>query len=271
MTGLYEREELFPYLEGLIKQNRQFTLGLIDLNNFKKINDRYGHVFGDKVLKYVASTIRLTFAGKGMVFRYGGDEFIAVFPDQDKKYAYILFKYCNRNLNKRPFLFGSKLLKITVSYGIASYPDDALDVKSLINIADKAMYFSKKRGKGAITDISRIWVLRAGIWARRTVLLIAFLGVAIFIYRNWQKVRITKIATKVLPKLEETTGVESGENFSSYSVVLVLRNGAVLKGRLLHKDEESLTVLVKMDGLEGQMRIEKSLIRKYRLYKVRKY
>ena len=147
LTGFFVREELIPYLNVLIKKGNKFSLGLMDLDNFKKYNDEYGHLFGDEILKYVASTIKLTISGRGDIFRYGGDEFIIIFQHRDRKHAANIFKVCNRNMQKRPFLYRNRFFKISASYGIVEYPSDAKDIKTLIDKADRAMYFAKKAAR----------------------------------------------------------------------------------------------------------------------------
>ncbi len=263
LTGLFERAELFPYLDKLTSQANHFTLGLIDLNNFKKINDKYGHLFGDGVLKYVSSTIKLTLADRAVVFRYGGDEFIVVFPDYDKKYGRILFKLCNRNLKKRPFLSGSKLLKITVSYGLASYPLDALDTNDLISKADMAMYCSKKIGRGAISDIAKIKLLRYSILARKILLALLALAALIYGALKIKQLVIKKISTKT----EVGVAVETSEEIPGYPCEVIFKNGAVLKGKLLEKSNESITIEITMGQNIGSMKIDKKLISKIRTYK----
>ena len=259
LTDLFEREELVPYLDKLINENRQITLGLIDLNNFKKINDKYGHVFGDEVLKYATSTMKLTFVDRGTVFRYGGDEFIVIFPDQDKIYARILFKLNNRHLKKRPFLYGTKLLKVTVSYGIASYPSDAIEIKALINSADKAMYCSKKKGKGAITDIAQINRVKAKIFIRK-ILLWVVLSIGIFYaFISPGKFGVRKVIAGIRAM--------SIQKIPSNSCKVVLRNGFVFRGELIEKDKDGLTLSITLKGQKGKIRIDKSIIRRYVLYK----
>ena len=84
LTGFYRREELVPYLEESLSASQtnqnSTSVIIIDLDHFKKFNDRYGHQFGDEVLKHLSNLLRYTIQDKGAIFRYGGDEFVVVLP-----------------------------------------------------------------------------------------------------------------------------------------------------------------------------------------------
>ena len=109
LTGFFLRESFGPFLEKAIREATAtkgiITLALVDLDKFKKYNDNYGHDFGDEILKYAASTIRLTMdENQTYFFRYGGDEFIVVFVGKGPKEVYQLMRSCKNNLLRRPFL-----------------------------------------------------------------------------------------------------------------------------------------------------------------------
>ena len=113
LTGFYLRESLKPFLEKLMLDSsikkRHFSVALIDLDHFKRFNDKFGHNFGDEILKYAVSTIRLTFQGiQSYFFRYGGDEFIVVFPEKGPRETFNLIRKCSYNLNHRLFLYKNK-------------------------------------------------------------------------------------------------------------------------------------------------------------------
>lgn len=124
LTGFFSRDSLGGFLENIIIESnlkkKIFTIALIDLDRFKRFNDKFGHAFGDEVLKYATSTLRLTFHNEQCyLFRFGGDEFIAVFPDKEPQEILRLFKRCNYNMLHRHFLYANKLYKVTISCGIA--------------------------------------------------------------------------------------------------------------------------------------------------------
>ena len=108
LTGFFMRESFGPFLEKAIREANAakgvITVALVDLDKFKKYNDKFGHDFGDEILKYAASTIRLTMdENQTYFFRYGGDEFIVVFVGKTPKEVYHLLRTCRNNLLKRPF------------------------------------------------------------------------------------------------------------------------------------------------------------------------
>jgi diguanylate cyclase (GGDEF)-like protein len=259
LTGFYNRDEFEPYVNSLIEEDKSFALGLIDLNHFKVINDKYGHMFGDSVLKYVSSTIKLTFEDRGVLFRFGGDEFLVVFPEQDKKYASILFKLCNRNLKRRPFLYKTKLLKISVSYGIAAYPQDATDIDSLTHKADMAMYCSKKLGRGAITDIAKIRISQVVVRTKKILFWLIMLFLAGLI--------ILKPLKTGVEKLISLKNTEQAEVVANYPCEVIFKNGSILRGVLVERDSETITVLVPMNGSRGKIRIDQEIIRSYKTFK----
>jgi diguanylate cyclase (GGDEF)-like protein len=277
LTGFYVREELIPYLNKLINTRTPFTVGLIDLNGFKKYNDKYGHAFGDEILKYVASTLKLTIGGAGRIFRLGGDEFLVVFPNRNKRSAINIFRFCNRNLQRRPFLSGNRLYKITASYGLAAYPQDAQDSKQLISLADKAMYFSKKkRSPGSITDVSKISILKLGIFLKRLIFLIILVVGIYLVYQ--QRTPIIKFFTEFSSlyspsrqskRVIKTTGEpglylkKENKYLSSQKgspVFVKLRNGFVIEGNLVEEDADSLTLEVEIRGVRGKVSIDKNLV-----------
>lgn len=290
LTGFYVREELIPYLNKLINSGTPFTVGLIDLNGFKKYNDKYGHAFGDEILKYVASTLKLTVGGAGRIFRLGGDEFLVVFPNRDKRSVTNIFRFCNRNLHRRPFLSGNRLYRITASYGLAAYPQDAQDPKQLISLADKAMYFSKKTKKGNITDVRKISVLKLVIFIKKLIRLVIIVSI-IFLGSKYAREPVLKFLEKFkikgsvkevkLPKFGEDkkTEVEKVETMKEIRepgekqipkevkktyypifVTVKLKNGFKIEGILLEEDSESLTLEVIAGSEKGKVIIEKNLI-----------
>ncbi len=255
LTGFLIREELTPYLNSLINEGKPFILGFLDLNHFKKYNDKYGHPFGDEVLKYTASTFRLTFSQKTKIFRYGGDEFVIVFPESTRRYVNTIFKVCNRNLRDRPFLFNNKLFNITVSYGVVNYPSDGKDVKILIEKADKAMYLSKKRGEGVITDYMRMKFVGNFIFPRKFIILFGILiGVFYFIKSN----AVNSIQSYLdWQRLNEMKNISVSEPYVSK---VMLKGGEILKGYVVFSDQNSLMLKIVADKEEGFIIIDKSLV-----------
>jgi len=149
LTGLHNRKFLFNYIEKIwIKENRRenfsFALIFIDLDNFKPINDNFGHEEGDKILKEVASILKENFRKSDFIIRYGGDEFIILIDLQNDHISNI--KKIIDSLRKR---IEDKLNKynLSFSYGIAIYPKDAKNLSTLLKKADTRMYEEKKKRK----------------------------------------------------------------------------------------------------------------------------
>ena len=126
------------------RNNKKIMIAMIDFDKFKKINDRYGHDIGDKLLKNYAARIKKLLRKTDTFARFGGDEFIMFLSDfyntEDMK------KSAEKILDsfKEPFNIGKLKLKITGSMGISVYPDDAIKQSDLVKFADTAMYASKK-------------------------------------------------------------------------------------------------------------------------------
>jgi len=148
LTGLYNRLYFFEFtrqsFERVKRKGGNIVLIFLDLDNFKYVNDNYGHKKGDEVLKEVADILKIIFREYDVIVRYGGDEFI-IFAEIDSKE----FNNINSLLKSFKERLEEKFKKyiLSVSYGIALFPDDADNVKDLINIADKRMYEQKKQKK----------------------------------------------------------------------------------------------------------------------------
>lgn len=128
------------------RHNRSLTLVFIDLDGFKPINDRYGHLVGDQVLTIVANRLRNSLRESDTVARLGGDEFVAILESTCNReiLAGIAHQLCQRLAE--PYKLPGQQLQLTASLGLSCYPQDGLDPQSVIEAADAAMYTSKQRG-----------------------------------------------------------------------------------------------------------------------------
>jgi diguanylate cyclase (GGDEF)-like protein len=131
----------------LISDNRkkEFSVLMFDIDNFKHINDTYGHITGDKCIRTLAVTARSSFRSFDIVGRYGGDEFLAVLPETDAKQAMLIAERLRKKVED------ISTPRFTISIGIANFPADGTDVKSLIMEADRNLYESKKSGRNTIS------------------------------------------------------------------------------------------------------------------------
>ena len=155
LTGLIARRYMMGFIRSLLEKEIPFTLAMIDLDNFKGINDRYGHRTGDEVLSTIARDL-VTYVGDDAVIgRFGGDEFLIVYTLSNeyaklhKFYDGMFFQY--EDLPPRVFrrtlsLQGGEMY-ITATLGSASYPENASDFESLFAVMDKALYRGKSKGR----------------------------------------------------------------------------------------------------------------------------
>ncbi|MEO6724468.1 MAG: GGDEF domain-containing protein [Blastocatellia bacterium] len=125
------------------RYGRDFSLVLFDVDNFKSVNDRFGHMAGDQVLAGVARELQLLLRQSDAVFRYGGDEFIALCPETSPPATNALLKRLEDNLHNYPAQ-PELTAGISVSWGISSFPADTADVDELIRLADRRLYDCKK-------------------------------------------------------------------------------------------------------------------------------
>ena len=141
----YERR-LGIEMERARRYGRRFCLVVADVDYFKSINDRYGHLAGDKVLKVLAKTIRQRLRRADFIARYGGEEFVIILPETDAEQALSVMGDICSQIRSCPFHFKSEPLKITVSFGIAEVSESD-DQETLFARADNAMYEAKKLGR----------------------------------------------------------------------------------------------------------------------------
>lgn len=240
MTGAYTREHLLPTLKRMIidanLRKERLSILLVDIDHFKQINEKYGHLWGDHFLRFEIATLRSTLQKKGLVFRYGGDEFVVIFSSPDPKEASLLAKQFNLVMEKRPFLFEGRLFKITVSCGLATYPDDAKSAEDLLKIADEALYFSKRSGRNTTTLVSKIgfYKIKTGVFTSLKILVIA--GCAFFLYSylfraDVQKAIKKSVVNKLLSSVFKT------------DTKIILKDGTTIKGHIVIEDGDNLIVV----------------------------
>lgn len=153
LTGLYNVRHFYGVLDAeiarAVRYSTPFSLLLLDIDNFKSTNDTYGHQAGDEVLQAVAASIKNMARKSDIVARYGGEEFIIILPVTHKDDAFILANRIKDAVEANTYL-ADEALRVTLSGGIATCPEDAADAKSLLYAADMALYEAKARGKKRI-------------------------------------------------------------------------------------------------------------------------
>jgi diguanylate cyclase (GGDEF)-like protein len=164
LTTVYNRRAFEKFYNAMfIKNNMYKSLGLdasfsvimLDIDNFKKINDTYGHDIGDKVLRNLGMFLNSKKRKSDIVARYGGEEFVIILSDTDKidalKFVINLIENIKQNIKIE--IDESFVLSITVSIGIAVFPYDSENKYNLIKIADENLYYTKTNGKDGATII----------------------------------------------------------------------------------------------------------------------
>ncbi|CAM4223226.1 MULTISPECIES: sensor domain-containing diguanylate cyclase [Myxococcus] len=151
LTGLYNHRTFQAKADEVLAQSRRyqrkFSLILTDVDHFKSVNDTYGHPTGDQVLKGVARIIKTMARDTDIVARYGGEEFVIIMPETDAKGAFTISERIREAVKAEVFQTEMGPLRITMSLGIATFPDSAMEKQQLIDLADQCLYHSKRNGR----------------------------------------------------------------------------------------------------------------------------
>ena len=148
LTKLYNRhyfdEQFQVYKRRAKRYDEKFHLVLFDVDNLKIINDVYGHTVGDIAIKHIASEIQIKTRKADVIARYGGDEFIGLFigtsPDALRK----KIQQIQEDVKLNPLVVNEKIVKLSFSFGVSSYPIEGENLSELLEIADKRMYENKE-------------------------------------------------------------------------------------------------------------------------------
>ena len=147
LTNVLSREMILSYLNYLLQKNIPFSLCLCDIDNFKQVNDNYGHMKGDEVLTIFAKKIEDSIGKKGIVGRYGGDEFMIILEEiTEYNDVWEVFHKLNKEISKLEFENMDELC-ITLTSGISRYPIDGESYEDIISTADNALYSGNMNGR----------------------------------------------------------------------------------------------------------------------------
>jgi diguanylate cyclase (GGDEF)-like protein len=154
LTGLLTKESLYLAAEHELQRCRQFNLPLsvlmMDLDRFKKVNDTYGHPTGSHTLKEVGSLIAKTLRGTDVSARYGGEEFVSYLSEQPKEKARVAADHLRMAIANAVITFGKATISITISIGVAQFPEDGSTIEELVAKADEALYVAKRKGRNQV-------------------------------------------------------------------------------------------------------------------------
>ncbi|UCH45551.1 MAG: diguanylate cyclase [Nitrospiraceae bacterium] len=149
----YLNQAIDMEVERTRRYGSMFSLIFMDLDNFKIVNDRFGHLAGSKVLIEVAAVLKRNLRKLDIITRYGGDEYVIIMPQTARQSCMFVAERLRREIEKEDFLKSEGLaIKITASFGVASYPDNARNKEELLKIADKAMYHGKFLTKNIVFE-----------------------------------------------------------------------------------------------------------------------
>ncbi len=159
LTGLYNRRFFFEEAKKLYelakRHNEPFSIIMMDVDNFKRVNDEYGHDVGDMVLKKLAEVIKNSVRASDIAARFGGEEFIIALPKTDEEGAVLVAERIRQEFKKSKVVVDSLEVRTTVSVGVSTYRgDQTLD--QLIKEADEALYRAKKTGKDKVVTYTEI-------------------------------------------------------------------------------------------------------------------
>lgn len=149
LTGLSNRSFLEKKIAELIGDGHTGTLFIMDMDNFKKVNDTFGHIAGDKTLQILAEVLRINTRKQDIIARLGGDEFVVFFVDMTDKNVAVEKARNIQNMFLEKFRTLYNLGEVSLSIGIVHCPEDGRDFKSLYNNGDKALYYIKNNGKSS--------------------------------------------------------------------------------------------------------------------------
>jgi diguanylate cyclase (GGDEF)-like protein len=157
LTGLRTRTFLFSALERELARSqrtgRRFCLLMIDLDELKAINDRHGHLQGDRALRAVGDVIRGGIRRIDTGARFGGDEFVVLLPETDPTGGWVLAEKIRQGVAASPLLIDGAPVITSVSVGVVTCPDDGETIDELLERADAAMYRSKRAGRDRVTGV----------------------------------------------------------------------------------------------------------------------
>ena len=163
LTGIANRRLLDMMLDRCLARTKRFgeplSIAMADIDYFKRFNDTYGHVEGDRLLCQVASLLAREIRSTDLVARYGGEEFLILLPDADLEHGCEVAERIRRTI--------TNATKVTISLGVASYQTGIKDKDDLINRADQALYVAKNAGRNQVRSMDQDHGNRRALQAQR--------------------------------------------------------------------------------------------------------
>jgi len=158
LTGFYNQKATKEYLCAEViragRLNIPLSVGFMDIDLFRKVNERFGHPSGDSVLKTVAETLRGMMNKEDVAGRWGGEEFLLILPGNGESEALVRLENIREKISR--LTFPDKELTVSFSIGVATYPGDALTAEELVKKADMALLRAKKTGRNRVVSFSSL-------------------------------------------------------------------------------------------------------------------
>lgn len=156
LTEVANRRKLEEFLErelaGAIRHKRPLSVAVIDADHFKAVNDNFGHIAGDYVLRRIAHVIQGVIRKDELLARYGGEEFVIVMPESTLEQSSMLAEKVRKLIEETKFTFEEHTIPVTVSVGVANHYSKLQDVDAFIKAADEALYRAKETGRNRVCN-----------------------------------------------------------------------------------------------------------------------
>ncbi len=154
LTGVYNRRQFEIFIENELLRAKRYNysvgLAMVDIDHFKKINDTYGHQAGDHILAELCRVMKEGLRVTEIIARYGGEEFAVIIPQADLDVVRVVGEKIRSLVEQHNFIYAGKKIRVTVSVGLALFPQMAIDRQSLIEAADRALYRAKRDGRNRV-------------------------------------------------------------------------------------------------------------------------
>ncbi|HUW32107.1 MAG TPA: GGDEF domain-containing protein, partial [Planctomycetota bacterium] len=153
LTGLYSRRhfenQLREHTNLARRYNKPLSLIMLDIDNFKLVNNQYGHLSGDAVLAEVGAVLKANVRDCDSVYRYGGEELAVILPETNATHSQAIAERLRRTIQEKAFIAGRNSIRVTISLGIAELDHTSRAYDDLVSRADQALFDAKARGRNS--------------------------------------------------------------------------------------------------------------------------
>ena len=157
LTGIANRRHFFNLAEQeltrAVRYNRPLAALMMDVDNFKQVNDSFGHGIGDEVVLEITKRCQQKLRSNDLIGRYGGEEFSFILPETDANSAMVVADRLRKAISDTPFFAQSEAFKVTVSIGVAGFKSSTPSARALLDQADQALYRAKQSGRNRVAKL----------------------------------------------------------------------------------------------------------------------